>query len=179
MVRPKDVIGRYEDLVYWFVRRMLWRLLIGWDEATCPEDEASDLLSCQTNLIEREGNLVFSSWTRLIGLSDGLILIRKLMIGRFDDQLPASSLGFLVARFQTYKRSDKKTITRKRLLWAMNTPLWSVLDAKTEKTIVTLFYLLYLWRSIYTVHYARWWSSVSVCVCRWVVLNSTCSEYYD
>ena len=72
-----------------------------------------------------------------------------------------------------------KTITRKRLLWVTNTPFRSVLDGKTDKTNVTLCYLLYPWWSIYTVHYARWWSLVSVCVCRWVVLNSTCSEYYD
>ena len=112
IIRPKDVIGQYEDLVLWFVRRMLWRLLIGWDEATCPYDEASDLSSCQTNLIGREGNLVFSSLARLIGLSDGLVLIRTLLSGQFADQLPASSLGFLVARIQTCKRADEKMITR-------------------------------------------------------------------
>ena len=104
MIRRKDVIGRYEDLVLWFVRRMLRRLLIGWDEATCPYDEASDLSSFQTNLIGREGNLVFSSWTRLIGLSDGLVLLRTLMIGRSADLLSASSFGFFVAQFQTAKR---------------------------------------------------------------------------
>ena len=144
MVRPKDGIGRYEDvflkicwrmlrrlligwdedvfleivrrmlrrlLIGWdidvvleIVQRMLQRLLIDWDKATCPYDNASDLSSCQTDLIGREGNLVFSSWTRLIGLSDGLVLLRTLMIGRSADLLSASSLGFLVARFQTAKR---------------------------------------------------------------------------
>ena len=29
------------------------------------------------------------------------------------------------------------------------------------------------------MHYARWWSSVSVSCCSWLVLMSTCSEYYD
>ena len=156
---------------------MLRRLLISLAVATCPYDEASALSSYQTDLTEREGNLVFSFWTRLIGLSDGLVLIRTLLIGRSSDLLPASSLGFISTRCQTIKRTDEKTITRKRLLWSTNTPFWSVLDAKTDKMNVTLFYLLYLCWSIYTVHYARWWSSVSVCVCRWVVLNSTCSAY--
>ena len=87
-----------------------------------PYNEASALLSCQTNLIGREGNLVFSLWTQLIGPSDRLVLLRTLLIGRSADQLPAYSLGFLAARFQTCKRADEKTITRKRLLWATNKP---------------------------------------------------------
>ena len=83
---------------------MLRRLFIGLDEATCPYDDASDLSSCQTDLIGREGNLVFYFWTRLIGLFNGLVLLRTLMIGRSADLLSASSLGFFVARFQTAKR---------------------------------------------------------------------------
>ena len=162
MIRPMDVIGWAEASVLWFFRRMLRSLLIGWAEATCPYDEASALSSCQMNLIGREGNLIFSSWTRLIGLSDGLVLLRTLLIGQSADQRLASSLGFLTTQYQTCKRADEKTITRKRFLWATNTPFWPVLDAKTDKTNVTLCYLLYPWWSIYTVHYAHWWSSVSV-----------------
>ena len=46
-------------------------------EATCPYDDASDLSSCQTDLIGREGKLVFSSGTLLIGRSDGLVLLKR------------------------------------------------------------------------------------------------------
>ena len=77
MIRPKDVIGQYEDLVLEIVRKMLRRLLIGRVEATCTYDDASNLLSYQTDLIGGEGNLVFSSWTRLIGLFDGIILLER------------------------------------------------------------------------------------------------------
>ena len=78
--------------------------MIGRDEATCPYDDASNLSSCQTGLIGREGNLVFSYWTRLIGLSDALVLIRTLLIGRSADLLPATSLGFFATQCQRVKR---------------------------------------------------------------------------
>ena len=71
------LIGRDKDVVLEIVRRMLRRILIGRDEATCPYDGASDLSSCQTDLIGQEGKLFFSSWTRLIGLSDGLVLLER------------------------------------------------------------------------------------------------------
>ena len=71
------LIGRDEDVVLEIFRRMLRRILIGRDKATCRYDDASDLSSGQTNLIGQEGNLVFSSWTRLIGLSDGLVLLER------------------------------------------------------------------------------------------------------
>ena len=232
MIRPKDVIGWYKDsskewsvwrmwLIYTKIRpkddpsegcdwprqksvqRMLRSLLIGWAKATYPYDEASALLSCQTNLIWQEGNLIFSLWTRLIGPSDGLVLLRTLLIGLSADQLPVSSLGFLAAQFQTCKRTEEKTITRnvffgllrrvisdmqarwqendyaKRLLWATNVPFWSVLDAKTDKTNVTLFYLLYpMAEYIYCALCSLMELGNCVC-CSWVVLMSTCSEYYD
>ena len=71
------LIGRDEDVVLEIVRRSVRRLLIGRDEATCPYDDASDLSSCKTDLIGREGKLVFSFGTRLIGLSDGLVLLER------------------------------------------------------------------------------------------------------
>ena len=77
----RNLIGQDKDVVLEIVRRMLRRLLIGRDKATCPYDDASDLSSFQTDLIGQEGNLVFSSWTRLIGMSDGLVLLRMLLIG--------------------------------------------------------------------------------------------------
>ena len=135
-----------------------------------------DWLSRSNLSIWRGVRLVFSSWTRLIGPSDGIVLLRKLLIGRSVNQLLASSLGFLATWCQTCKRADKKRITWTRLLWATNTPFWSVPDAKTDKTNVTLCYWLYPWWSIYTVHYARWWRSVSVSCCSCVVLMSTCSD---
>ena len=140
MVCQKDVIGKYESSYEWWSNRRMWlvetkvcpkddpskgcdwprrksfqrmlrRILIGWDEATCLYNDASALSSCQTDLIGREGNLVFSSWTRLICLSDGLVLIRTLLIGRSADQLPASSFGLL-----SHAMSDSQTrFTRKRL----------------------------------------------------------------
>ena len=116
MIRPKDVIGRDESpsegwsgrrmwLAYTKVRpwrsseRMPQRLLIGWDEATCPYDNASDLLSCQTDLIGREGELVFSSGTLLIGRSDGLVLLERFLLADLIDLLSASSLFFLLRNF--------------------------------------------------------------------------------
>ena len=122
MIRPKDVIGRYEDLILEIVQKDAPKAFDWLRRSNCPYDNVSALSSFQTDLIGREGNLVFSSWTRLIGLSNGLVLIRTLLIGRSADQLPASSLGFLATRCQTCKRADEKTITRKRLLWATNTP---------------------------------------------------------
>ena len=99
------LIGQDEDVVFEIVRRMLRRLLIGRDESSCPYDDAFYLFSCQTDLIGREGNPVFSSWTRLIGLSDGLVFLRTLLIGRSAALFLASSLGFFVAQFQTAKRN--------------------------------------------------------------------------
>ena len=71
------LIGRDEDVVLEIVQRILRKILIGRDKATCPYDDASNLSSCQTDLIVREGKLVFSYWTRLIGLSDGLVLLER------------------------------------------------------------------------------------------------------
>ena len=71
------LIGRDEDVVLEIFRWMLRRILIGRDEANCPYDDASDLSFCQTDLIGREGKLVFSSGTRPIGLSDGLVLLER------------------------------------------------------------------------------------------------------
>ena len=71
------LIGRDEEVIFEIVLRSVRRILIVQDEATCLYDDASDLLSCQTELIGQEGKLVFSSWTRLIGLSDGLVLLER------------------------------------------------------------------------------------------------------
>ena len=108
-VRPKDDPSEGCD---WPIRK--FRLgdhptdapkdLIGRDEATCPYDDASNLSSCQTDLIGREGNLVFSSWTRLIGPSDRLVLIRTLLIGRSVDQLFRVFFGIL-----SHAMSDMQT----------------------------------------------------------------------
>ena len=46
-------------------------------EETGPYDDASDLSSCQTDLIGRERKLVLSSGTLLIGRSDGLVLLKR------------------------------------------------------------------------------------------------------
>ena len=59
IIRPNDVIGRADDSVLRFVRRMLRSLLIGWADASVLYDEASALSSCQTNLIGRAAQLLF------------------------------------------------------------------------------------------------------------------------
>ena len=71
------LIGRDEDVVLKIVRRSVRRILIGRDEATCPYDDASDLSSCQTDMIGQERKLVLSSGTLLIGRSDGLVLLKR------------------------------------------------------------------------------------------------------
>ena len=48
------------------------------EEESGPYDDASDLSSCQTDLIEQERKLVLSSGTLLVGRSDGLVLLKRL-----------------------------------------------------------------------------------------------------
>ena len=179
MIGLKDVNGRYKDLVLWFVRRMLRRLLIGWSEATCPYDEASALSSCQTDLIGQDGNLVFSSWTRLIGLSNGLVLIRTLLIGRSADQLPASSLGFFATRCQTVKRDLRENNYAKASSLGDE---YAVLICSCRQNRQNECHLVLLTLLVVEYIYCALCSLMELgkCVCcSWLVMMSTCSEYYD
>ena len=158
---------------------MLRRLLIGWAEATCPYDEVSALSSCQTDLIGQEGDLVFSSWTRLISLSDGLILIRTLLIGRSADLLPASSLAFFATRCQTVKRDLRENDYVKASSlgdeYAVLICSWHQ-NRQNERHLVllTLPVVEYIYCALCSL------MELGKCVCcSWVVMKSTCSEYYD
>ena len=71
------LIERDKDVVLEIVQSSVRRILIGRDEATCPYDDASDLSSCQTDLIRREGILVLSFGTLMIGRSDGFVLMKR------------------------------------------------------------------------------------------------------
>ena len=166
------MIGRYEKSVRRMIRLKgcdwpIWKcclgdcpkdapkVLIRRDEATCPYDDASDLSSCQNDLIGWEGKLVFSSGTRMIGLSDGLVLLERFWLADLLICFQRLLLASLSRDCRQPNAIEEKTITRKRLLSATNTPFWSVLDAKTDKMNLTFVYLLYPWGSNVTVHYAN------------------------
>ena len=106
-------------------------------------------------------------------------LARTLLIGWSADLLQASSFGFFVARFQTAKRDWRENDYEKAsslgdkyavliCSWRQNR------QNKRHLVLLTLPVLYYIYCAL-----CQWCGSVSVCVCRWVVLNSTCSEYYN
>ena len=168
IIQPTDVIGWADASVWRFVRRMLRSFLIGWADDSVLYDKASAVSSCQTNLIGRAARLVSYWLTRLIGPSDLLVLLRMLLIGCFADELLASSMGFLATRCQTCKHADEKTITRKRLLCGgeyatIRRSDLSLTPKQIKQTSPCVTYPTRWW-SIYTVHYALLWRSVSVLV---------------
>ena len=76
-VHPKDVIGQNEDGRSKDCPKVRLKDVIGRDEENCPYDDASDLSSCQTDLIGQERKLVISSGRLLIGWSDGLVFLKR------------------------------------------------------------------------------------------------------
>ena len=103
-VRPKDMIGQDNDGPSEDRPKVCPKDYHWTKEATCPYDNASNLPSCQTDMIGRERKLVLSYGTLLIGCSDGLIFLKRFLLADLIDLLSASSFDFfvlLVARFYT------------------------------------------------------------------------------
>ena len=142
IIRPKDVIGRYEKSVQRMTRskgdpsegcdwpRRRFRL----EDRPKVRPKDSDWTRRSNLSVWRCVRLVvlpdWSDWTRketcLIfwGASDWLIRLicfRRLL------------LASLSRDFRQPYAIDKKTITQKRLLSAMNTPFWSFLDARNRQ----------------------------------------------
>ena len=156
MVRPKDVIGRYEKSFQRMIRpkNSDWtrqRCCLGDRSKVRPKDSDWTRRRCclgyrpkvrpKDSDWMRRSNLSVWRCVRLVVLPDWSDWTRKetcLMFWDASDLLiqlicfQRLLLASLLRNFRQPYAIDKKTITRKRLLLAKNTPFWSVLDAQKQ-----------------------------------------------